>query len=1095
MSTVSYDPYGRASPTRLHGASPASVTSATAKGKAELLQLAVSESKGEIQSLRANVGTLQDTISGHARTLQQYKVSLREKDEENRALHQSVVSMKRELTETRKGNDEGDRAHLKYNSLSSKLQQELDDVRGRCARYRQDLELAVERKAAAEAALEDLRRAHAQLGDELLRSQELLRRQSDEGTSRESQLQRVATTSNRQLEEVTAELRELRVKSTEYQVALQERERELQALQERTRQQGMESLQGHEEVVRLRRQVSETGLQNSTYTERLQSLEQSRRQLESEVDGWCSKHDEATRRSEDLQRQIEDRVGEIERLQRSLHGKESELEDLRDRARHQASGMGELEAGHRSLEKQLQERIEHISYLEAKLTGHEKEIFDRTAKCDELSRERASFIQQVEKLNADLDEAHAEILRTREEASIMREQSRNDQEELRRQASATKGELSQARAKIAQLEGRLTTVDDFRADLQAQLRDAEAQAHQFQARMAEQRRELTEWGSAIVKLQGEKDDVIARSELNDQERMSLAAQVSRLQNKSNEQREELRMVRDESQAHQELGLRKDHEIESLQRNLEDRLMQIGALEDKLEKSTRAIAERTREIRLLHQQLEDERNQISSAGIELTRLEGRVATKEEEALTYKDKNAQLKDHIHRLEAQMRRLEPLPQVIDTQEAELERLRRQIARMEDDAQNQLRSMHALQQRLSEKDAASDSAQMKMSEFSMELQNMARLKDELEVQLSEKGQEIIRLKGSLARLEGKVDALDDAHHQWEIKCNQLDVERETLRRQLDLASDERNAMERELNMNRDRTETLEHARDSAERQANERSLSVLRNKEELEKLREANQHMGIELQRLRQLAHLPQVLEHKEQEVRRLQETLQMIELQAGSNVSAVRDLSGRTAELEALLADRDREASELTRELHRKVQDSEQAMNEVLTKTNEVNRLRASLARLEGKFQVMTEANEDEKGKSALLEDELRTVRSGIDPLFRHSSASAAGLVKESDVALGAYSVQRRFSAMSGGSTAVSKAFSPLKREDYVRDSILTHRADSPLLRGRETPPLGAPITARAPYQSRFSSTLVGASSHVSSRSPLTGAGTFRATIPQP
>eukprot|EP00662_Eupelagonemidae_sp_cell21_P015583 gene15583-2940_t len=53
---------------------------------AELLQRAVNESKGEIQSLRHNVGSLQETLSGHAATLAQYQGQLRAREDEARAL-------------------------------------------------------------------------------------------------------------------------------------------------------------------------------------------------------------------------------------------------------------------------------------------------------------------------------------------------------------------------------------------------------------------------------------------------------------------------------------------------------------------------------------------------------------------------------------------------------------------------------------------------------------------------------------------------------------------------------------------------------------------------------------------------------------------------------------------------------------------------------------------------------------------------------------------------------------------------------------------------------------------------------------------------
>ena len=615
--------------------SPASMTSA-AKGKAELLQMAVNESKGEINSLRSNVGTLQDTISGHARVLQQYKTQLKEREEENRQLHQSAAVLKRELNDLRRDKDDSDRSQHKYTSLTSRLQQELDEVRATSERYRADLELNLQRSDAAEHALEEVRRAHAGVKEELARSTEALRRVDEEGATREGSLKQTAASMTAQFEEASADLRGMRVSVAEYQVALQERERELQGAQERARQQGLEAVQGQEELARLRRQLSETNLQVQTLTERTTSQDQARRQIEGEIDIWCTRHDEAQRGCEDLRRQLEDRVGEIERLQRAVHGKDDEIEELRERGRYQASQVGEHEAGIRSLEKQLQERVEHISYVEAKMLAQEKDLFERTARNEELVRERSSLQQQCEKLTADLDEAHAEILRTREEIAGIREHSRADVEEFRRHTAALKTDLSNARARIAQLEGKLATVEDFRADLQAQLRDTEAQNQQYQARIAEQRRELSEWGAVIVKLQGEKEELANANDILQQDKVALQSQVQRLQAKQNEYREELRLAREEVSAQHSLGARRDQEIELLQRSVEDKQMHIATLDEKCDKNSQLLADKMREIRNLQQQLDDERNQVSASGIEISRLEGRIHAKEDELQGLRDK---------------------------------------------------------------------------------------------------------------------------------------------------------------------------------------------------------------------------------------------------------------------------------------------------------------------------------------------------------------------------------------------------------------------------------------------------------------------------
>eukprot|EP01059_Diplonema_ambulator_P001907 TRINITY_DN11574_c0_g1_i3.p1 TRINITY_DN11574_c0_g1~~TRINITY_DN11574_c0_g1_i3.p1 ORF type:complete len:1082 (+),score=338.30 TRINITY_DN11574_c0_g1_i3:1264-4509(+) len=1020
---------------RLHGASPASVASTAAKGKAELLQLAVNESKGEIQSLRVNVGTLQESISGHARALQHYKSQLRDREDENRSLHQATHLLKAELQDARRGKDDTERQQHKYTQLTQQLQLELDEERMRSTRQREELESTTERCRAAELTLEELRRSHAQLAEELARTQDLHRRLGSEGSLRENELQRTAVHVTQQFEDTCAELREMKTRCTEYQIALQERERELQALQERSRHQGLEALQGQEELGKLRRSLAEEAAQAQAMTERVANLEHTRRQLEGELDKWCAKHDEAARRTEDLSRQLEDRVSEIERMQRAVHGKEDEIEELRERGRFHSSQIGEHESSIRSLEKQLQERVEHISYLEAKLAGQTKELFERSSKCDELNRERTSLIQQIEKLNADLDDAHAEILRIREEANAVRDQGRADLEEQRRLASVTKGELSQARAKIAQQEGKLATVEDIKADLQSQLRDVETQNAQYQARLAEQRKELSEWGAVIVKLQGEKEDALNHSDSLEQERAALHAQITRLQAKSMEYREDLRLTKEDLQAQQDLGSRRDQELDQLRRALEDKHLHIITLDEKYERHNQTIAEKMREIRSLQQQLEDERNQVSQAGIEMSRLEGRIGAKEDEAAALKEKNMHLKDQLMRQEQQTRRLESLPSVIETQEAELDRLRNTLKRLEDDQQNYIRVNQGLQQRLNEKENAYESAHLKLNDLAMELQHVAKGRDELENQISDKAQETIRLKGVIARLEGKVDAMDDAQRQWESKYSEAEAEKEDVRRALDHAIEEKNHLIKELNAMRTKSETLEGTRNDAERQVNEASLSLLKAREEAEALRDANTMLSAEVQHLRQLTHLPQLLEAKEQEIMRLQDSMHMLEKQAGTNANAVRDLSGRSTELETVLVEKDRELAELKRSLQRKTQDAEQAMNEVLTKTNEISRLKSSLARLEGRFQVMSEASEGEKGKAAMLEDELRQLRAADGLMAPPSSRwrSDSGLAKKSprrdrspspgkEPPISSY---RRTSATMQPVTV--RQISPLKRED--------------------------------------------------------------------
>ena len=357
-------------------------------------------------------------------------------------------------------------------------------------------------------------------------------------------------------------------------------------------------------------------------------------------------------------------------------------------------------------------------------------------------------------------------------------------------------------------------------------------------------------------------------------------------------------------------------------------------------------------------------------------------------------------------------------DTQEAEIDRMRHQMSRLEDEnqvgtkyttpphsphptpppTQTAARNSHSLQQRLSEKEAAHQTAQMRISDLTLEAQHMTKLRDELQAQLADKAQDSIRLKGAIARLEGKVDAMDEAHRQYEAKCIQLETDKEGLRATLDATADERAAALRELNQVRDRTEALEATRDAAERQANDASLQLLRSREETEDQRAAGAQMSAELQRLRQLQHLPGVLQGKEEELARLQEALQRLEGQATSTADVVRDATMRSTGFEAALADRERENGDLKRDLARKTADAEQAMSEVLAKTNEVSRLKSSLARLEGRFQVMAEASEDRKAHTAVLEDEVRHARHAADM----SAAAVSAVVTAATASGGAAAV---------------------------------------------------------------------------------------------
>ena len=289
--------------------------------------------------------------------------------------------------------------------------------------------------------------------------------------------------------------------------------------------------------------------------------------------------------------------------------------------------------------------------------------------------------------------------------------------------------------------------------------------------------------------------------------------------------------------------------------------------------------------------------------------------------------------------------------------------------------------------------SLQMKVTELGMDAQNMAKMRDELQAQLSDRAQDGIRLKGTIARLEGKADAMEEGHRQWEAKCMQAEAEKDHLRISLDAAEDAKMSAQRELNLIKDRTDALEATRDAAERQANESNLTLMRTKEDAQDLRDGNTQMGAELQRLRQLTHLPKVLEGKEQEVARLQEALHRIEHQADSTATAVREMTGRSTELETVLNEKDREIGELKRELQRKAHDSEHAMGEVLSKTNEVSRLKSSLARLEGRFQVMAEASENPHARASVLEEEIMLARSETANRYQSTSVRVSPLRERS------------------------------------------------------------------------------------------------------
>eukprot|EP01063_Lacrimia_lanifica_P017784 TRINITY_DN24787_c0_g1_i1.p1 TRINITY_DN24787_c0_g1~~TRINITY_DN24787_c0_g1_i1.p1 ORF type:complete len:1101 (+),score=457.82 TRINITY_DN24787_c0_g1_i1:477-3305(+) len=851
--------------------------------------------------------------------------------------------------------------------------------------------------------MEELRRANHILQDEIGHFKDTTQRINDESVVRETQLQQTTSNLSRQFEEARAEVRDLRTRVADYEAALKNREREITAASERTRQQGLELTRSAEELGKAKRMLNERELECQAMHERLTGQEQVRHHLESDVDTWRARKEELARQLEDMTRQLEDRVGEIERYQRTICGKDDELEEMRGRAKAQAGQLGGLEANVRSLEKQLQERVEFISYMEGKLTTQDKDLFERTAKCDELARERASLLAQLERLNADLDEAHAETLRAREEERVSREQARADLEEQRRVGSQAKLELSQTRAKVAQLEGKLTTVEDIKADLQSQLRDSETQIVHFQNRITEQRRELTEWGAVIVKLQSEKDELANKLELSEQDRVALEAQANRTQAKNNELREELRLTRETLQKQQEVAARREQEIDLLQRTVDDKQLCITSLDEKCEKHSELLSEKMAEIRALTHQLNEEKSQANATSIELSRVEGRLAAKEEECRTFHDKNVQLRDNAQRMETQLRRLETLPSVVETQEAEIDRMRHAMCRLEDENQAQARGNQTLQQKVNEKEAACSALQMKQTELQMEVQNQNNVREDLQGQLSDKAQEAVRLKGTIARLEGKVGAVEDTNRQWEGRYAQLDQERDEFRRLLDLAADEKAVALRELHLTQDRTAAVEAARDSAERHLHEAQLQVTKLVEESGELRDANQRASLEVNRLRHLEHLPKVVETKEQELARMHDALVRTEAQVDVTNMGARDTSVKCSELETLAAERERQVGNFKRELQQKTLDCEQAMQEVMLKTSENSKLKANLARLEGRLQVLAEASDCDRVKLAVMEDEMRQIK---------VSESAAGLAVAPAITSTRWAAPRSGSAMSPG-----------------------------------------------------------------------------------
>ncbi|KAL9184958.1 hypothetical protein ACHAXT_002735 [Thalassiosira profunda] len=562
---------------------------------------------------------------------------------------------------------------------------------------------------------------------------------------------------------------------------------------------------------------------------RLDELDQAKMGLEEDLkmlavenaDAEAALTAEEKERAAELQKRLDETVEQMGHFQSQLEGKEKEVGALREQVGEREGEILEMkEALDRKGELALP-TIETALYLASRASTH-------AFACNFTEHDIVHTEQQLEKVRNDLLDA-ANAAKTAEEARVDAE---GRESSMREELDETMRALEEVTAKVAILESQETELRQQLESAQCNEDDEEVRENQ-KARLAELEKEVEslrqEKEDALVAVNDaqaayadsladreaqietlNKDVDVHREQMELaqtmlEEKETLAAEL-RVQLEEMVKEEDLRMA----QLEEDLAA-KSREVKNVSAELEERTMDVGLLEEKLEKARKELVEQRAEA-----------EGAKSEAVGAARAQAAVTEKVEDDSSSHPEEAKEKEEPVQLAPAVASSAQLAERM----AELAEKETQIERLERELGTSKRQLDATQVELEEKDKHAE--RLKAEVERMKTDRGARV-EELEKQLEEKNESVESLRKELDDEKGSLDVLVD-------KLNNLQIDLDAVLEAKQAAEEARDAAVSEM-------ESGKTADDAAKDEAEKLQAQI-------EELRKTNESAAEEVKALKEEA-----------------------------------------------------------------------------------------------------------------------------------------------------------------------------------------------------------------------------------------------------
>ncbi|KAL5967023.1 Myosin-11 [Taenia solium] len=779
--------------------------------------------KEELEALRLELIDSGTNSEAQAEALRKHEAELsnaRKQIESDAAAHEAVVA------ELRK----------KYNANVEQLTEQLEAMKrvkvamesskSQLEAGNADLINQLNTALAAKAESEKKRRAVEQkLNDKFMKLEESERQRVDI-EERFSKMQAELEVANKALETSEAELAKLSRSDAnnaatiaELKQSLEDETRAKLALQTRLRQaesereaakdaldeeeQNKQALEKH--VQMLQQQMDDVKAKVAEDAQQLEGLEDIRKKLQREKDELANRNEELTAQVEKLEKSRRKLQGELEDANHALAAQRSDQVNSDRRLKKLEASLADATANARRLQEEKDQVDKDMRERETQLLTRDRELEDLQERLEESERQRANLSHELEELVSHTDDAG----KSKIELEQINFQLENQLKELKQQFE----ELEDDQAQLAMEKQRADLqINALKTQLERELANRnegfEEQRRQLLKQLREAKEELEDEkkqrATALLmrkKIESDLADANQRGDAADRQREEAAKQLKRLQGVSIELKRDL-----------DASLKARDDAITAMRELEKRIRTAEA-ERAQAMDDLSTAERVCRTAKLERDeaLEEANNALTAKNTlleEKKRLESAMVHRDEELEEAQTAREEAEDRYKRTLGLLEQAQvdlglerTNAQRIETQRATFEKqikeLREKLAEQERDSGKRLKLQVAtMEERLAAMDEQLENENKERQNANRTARRLDKRLKEVSLQLEEEKAYVVQLKDQLEKTQTACKRNKQNLEAMEDEASNLRTQKRRIQRDLEETTEQKEAVERELQM-----------------------------------------------------------------------------------------------------------------------------------------------------------------------------------------------------------------------------------------------------------------------------------------------------------